>query len=352
MRSSSRPATARRALDPGLRPRGRRIRSDRRRAGHDRVHRRRAVGRHPHRAAPAPRPGLGGDTDAPGRLGRQLRLVAGRADGRGAAGRPDPGRIHDRERQSRAVAAAVTGPHERGPPHLRRRRLGRDPVRSGVVPGATFVNDVLAYFDQYALSHRLWAPDSSSFLLPAGRPGRDDPRRRLLPRRRRPGPARWRNRVLEPLGCPRSWSGLDASGRTCSPVMPLRCIAEIGGETMKAVVQDRYGPPEVLRIDDVERPVPKDDEVLIRVRATTVTQTDTHARRPDPFFWRLFVGPPPTAVADARRRAGRRGRSRRLGGVPVQGRRRGLRQPPGFGAHAEYICAPRERPRSRSSRPA
>jgi TolB protein len=39
-----------------------------------------------------------------------------------------------------------------------------DPV---VVPGATFINNVLAYFDQYALSHRLWAPDNSSFLLPA-----------------------------------------------------------------------------------------------------------------------------------------------------------------------------------------
>ena len=39
-----------------------------------------------------------------------------------------------------------------------------DPV---VVPGATYVGQVLAYFDQYALSHRLWAPDSSSILLPA-----------------------------------------------------------------------------------------------------------------------------------------------------------------------------------------
>ncbi len=36
-----------------------------------------------------------------------------------------------------------------------------------VVPGATYVSQVLAYFDQYAISHRLWAPDSSSILLPA-----------------------------------------------------------------------------------------------------------------------------------------------------------------------------------------
>ena len=59
---------------------------------------------------------------------------------------------------------------------------------------------------------------------------------------------------------------------------------------MKAVVQDRYGPPEVLRIEEVERPIPKDDEILIRVRASTVTQSDTHARRPDPFLWRLAFG--------------------------------------------------------------
>src|SRR3954449_6288769 len=59
---------------------------------------------------------------------------------------------------------------------------------------------------------------------------------------------------------------------------------------MKAVVQDRYGPPEVLRIADVQRPVPKDDELLIRVRAATVSQSDTHVRRADPFAWRLVFG--------------------------------------------------------------
>src|SRR3970040_3023171 len=59
---------------------------------------------------------------------------------------------------------------------------------------------------------------------------------------------------------------------------------------MRAVVHDRYGPPDVLRLEDVERPVPKDDEVLIRIRATTVTQTDTHARAAHPFFWRFFGG--------------------------------------------------------------
>jgi NADPH:quinone reductase-like Zn-dependent oxidoreductase len=59
---------------------------------------------------------------------------------------------------------------------------------------------------------------------------------------------------------------------------------------MRAVVHDSYGPPEVLRIEEVERPVPKDDEVLVRVHATTVTQTDCHARRAEPFIWRFFTG--------------------------------------------------------------
>jgi NADPH:quinone reductase-like Zn-dependent oxidoreductase len=58
---------------------------------------------------------------------------------------------------------------------------------------------------------------------------------------------------------------------------------------MRAVVQDRYGPPEVLRIEEVPRPVPGAGDVLIRVRASTVSQTDTHIRRAN-FLWRLLLG--------------------------------------------------------------
>jgi len=47
---------------------------------------------------------------------------------------------------------------------------------------------------------------------------------------------------------------------------------------MRAVVYDTYGPPEVLRIAEVERPVPKQDEVLIKVHATTVNRSDVHTR--------------------------------------------------------------------------
>src|SRR5712691_13304217 len=47
---------------------------------------------------------------------------------------------------------------------------------------------------------------------------------------------------------------------------------------MRAVVYDRYGAPDVLRLEDVERPVPKEDEVLVRIHATTVNRADCATR--------------------------------------------------------------------------
>ncbi len=59
---------------------------------------------------------------------------------------------------------------------------------------------------------------------------------------------------------------------------------------MKAVVHDRYGPPEVLHLEEVERPVPKDDEVLVAIRATAVTRSDAHLRAGSPVFQRFQTG--------------------------------------------------------------
>jgi NADPH:quinone reductase-like Zn-dependent oxidoreductase len=59
---------------------------------------------------------------------------------------------------------------------------------------------------------------------------------------------------------------------------------------MRAAVHDRYGPAEVQRIKEVARPVPKDDEVLVRIHATTVTRTDIGVRSAKPVLIRLFFG--------------------------------------------------------------
>ena len=59
---------------------------------------------------------------------------------------------------------------------------------------------------------------------------------------------------------------------------------------MRAVVADSYGPPDVQHIDEVARPIPKTDEVLIRIHATTVTRTDIGVRAAKPALIRLFFG--------------------------------------------------------------
>jgi NADPH:quinone reductase-like Zn-dependent oxidoreductase len=59
---------------------------------------------------------------------------------------------------------------------------------------------------------------------------------------------------------------------------------------MKAAVNTRYGPPDVVRVEDVPTPKAKDNEVLIKVRATTVNRTDCGFRGAKPFFIRVFTG--------------------------------------------------------------
>ena len=59
---------------------------------------------------------------------------------------------------------------------------------------------------------------------------------------------------------------------------------------MKAVVSARYGSPDVLEIQEVPKPEPQAGEVLIRVRATTVSRTDCGMLRPHPWFVRIVAG--------------------------------------------------------------
>jgi NADPH:quinone reductase-like Zn-dependent oxidoreductase len=61
---------------------------------------------------------------------------------------------------------------------------------------------------------------------------------------------------------------------------------------MKAVVYRRFGPPEVLQFEDVEKPTPRDDEVLIRVRAASVNPLDWRLVKGEPYLARLMMGIP------------------------------------------------------------
>jgi len=59
---------------------------------------------------------------------------------------------------------------------------------------------------------------------------------------------------------------------------------------MKAIINTVYGPPEVVRLIEVDKPVPKDNEVLIKVYATTVNRTDCGFRSAEYFISRFFSG--------------------------------------------------------------
>ena len=63
-----------------------------------------------------------------------------------------------------------------------------------------------------------------------------------------------------------------------------------GGAPLRAAVYTRYGPPDVVHIEDVAKPVPKDNEVLIRIRAASVNPFDWHLMRGAPYLFRLMIG--------------------------------------------------------------
>ena len=72
----------------------------------------------------------------------------------------------------------------------------------------------------------------------------------------------------------------------CRPAPPLAA----GAATMNAVVSRCYGPPEALKLERVARPIPADDQMLVRVRAAAVNPLDWHVMRGEPYPLRLSAG--------------------------------------------------------------
>ncbi len=110
---------------------------------------------------------------------------------------------------------------------------------------------------------------------------------------------------------------------------------------MKAAVYRRYGPPGVVAVSEMPAPRPRDDEILVRVRAATVGVVDGLARRGSPFYARIQFGPLrprfPVLGSDFAGVVEVVGRSvtRFSAGDAVFGT-----VAPRFGAHAEYVCLP------------
>src|SRR5713101_362869 len=116
----------------------------------------------------------------------------------------------------------------------------------------------------------------------------------------------------------------------------------LGGTLMKAIVNTQYGSPDVLELKEVERPTPKDNEVLVKVHAASVNAAEWHLLRGKPFLMRLMgfglLKPKHTILGAAM--AGR---------VEAVGRNVKQFQPGdeifgdltkcGWGAFAEYVCA-------------
>jgi len=111
---------------------------------------------------------------------------------------------------------------------------------------------------------------------------------------------------------------------------------------MKAIVYTKYGPPDVLQLKEVPKPIPKDNEVLIKIHATTVNRTDCGFRKPEYRFIIGFINgffkPKKTILG-----------SELAGEIEAIGKDVKTFKPGdqvfglstyNFGTHAEYICIP------------
>jgi NADPH:quinone reductase-like Zn-dependent oxidoreductase len=106
---------------------------------------------------------------------------------------------------------------------------------------------------------------------------------------------------------------------------------------VRAVVYDRYGPPEILRLEEVEKPIPAHDEVLVKIRATTVNRTDAGLRSSEYFISRFFTGlrRPKRAILGMELAGDVEATGDAVNEFAVGDEVFGVT---GFGAHAEFVC--------------
>ena len=108
---------------------------------------------------------------------------------------------------------------------------------------------------------------------------------------------------------------------------------------MKAIVYSKYGSPDVLQQMEIPKPIPKDNEVLVKVHATTLNRTDCGFRRPDYFIIRLFNGffEPKVKILGSEFSGTVETVGSKVSTFKVGDEVFGLSTGK-FGAHAEYIC--------------
>ncbi|WP_342305011.1 NAD(P)-dependent alcohol dehydrogenase [Methanolobus sp. ZRKC5] len=114
---------------------------------------------------------------------------------------------------------------------------------------------------------------------------------------------------------------------------------------MKVVVYEKYGPPEVLQFKEVDKPIPEDKEILIKIHATTVNRTDCGLRKADPFIARFFTGliKPKRAILGTEF-AGEIEATGNDVKEFIEGDRVFGHSGDKFGTHAEYICLSEDDP--------